>query len=149
MDNKKQVMQHLDRFWNQGDFDRVDDYLSSDFHYKTTFTAEILNRTQYIGFIQQFRDAIPDIRIDVDLIMAEEDHVMTQVSFFGIVEKPVYGIPPSTKVITFHAISIWEIRANRIVSLDTLIDIAGLERQLGLSVAALEPLKVRQASQPQ
>jgi len=148
MDNKKRVMQHLERFWNLGDFDRVDDYLSIDFHYKTTFTAEILNRSQYIEFIQQFREAIPDIRIDVELIMAEDNHVMTQVSFFGIVEKPVYGIPPSAKIITFHAISIWQIKANRIVSLDTLIDIAGLERQLGLTVAALDPLKLRQAMAP-
>lgn len=144
-DNKNLVLQHFDLFWNQGEFDRIGDFLAADFHYKTTFTAEILDAGQYVEFIRQFRQAIPDIRVDVDLVLADEDHAMTQASFFGIVQQPVYGIPPSEKIITFNAMSIWKIKARRIGRLETLIDIAGLERQIGRSISPFRPLKVRQA----
>lgn len=143
IDNKNLVLQHFDLSWNKGEFDKIKEFLSDDFFYKTTFTAEILNAEQYINFINVFRDAIPDLNVEVELIMSEGNHVMSQVSFFGIVEKMIYGIPASDKVITFNAVSIWEINFNKIISVDTLIDMSGLERQIGASVSPLKPLKVR------
>lgn len=143
IENKNLVLKHLDLSWNKGEFDRVKDFLSDEFHYKTTFTSEILDREQYIDFIQAFRVAIPDVAVDVELIMSEGNHVMSQISFFGIVEQMIYGIPASDKVITFNAVNIWEINFNRIISLDTLIDVSGLERQIGQRISPLKPLKVR------
>ena len=143
IDNKKLVLQHIDLSWNRGEFDRVQDILSENFHYKTTFTNEILDAEQYIRFIQKFREAIPDISVEVELIMSEDSHVMTQISFFGTVQKMIFGIPASDKVITFNAVSIWEISLNRISNLDTLIDVSGLERQVGLAMSPLTPLGSR------
>lgn len=143
IDNKQLVLQHLDLSWNKGEFDKIKDFLSDSFFYKTTFTDEILNAEQYIGFINNFRESLPDLNVDVELIMSEGKHVMSQISFFGIVEKTIYGIPASDRVITFNAVSIWEINLDKIISLDTLIDIMGLERQIGHSISPLKPLKVR------
>lgn len=143
IDNKQLVLQHLDLSWNKGEFDKIKEYLSDNFFYKTTFTDEILNAEQYIGFINNFRESLPDLNVDVELIMSEGNHVMSQISFFGIVEKTIYGIPASDRVITFNAVSIWEINLDKIISLDTLIDIMGLERQIGQSISPLKPLKVR------
>jgi steroid delta-isomerase-like uncharacterized protein len=145
-DNKQLVQRHLNLAWNQGAFDEISHFLAADFHYKTTFTDEILDAPRYIEFIQVFREAMPNLMLEVELAMAEGKHVMTQVSFFGIVEKPVYGIPASDKIITFHAMSVWEVQGKRIISLDTLIDIAGLERQLGIQVMPHRPLKARLSS---
>ena len=143
IDNKQLVLQHLDLSWNRGEFDKIKDFLADNFFYKTTFTDEILNREQYIQFIEGFRQAIPDLNIEVELIMSEASHVMSQISFFGVVEHPIYGIPASDRVITFNAVSIWEINFNKIISLDTLIDIMGLERQIGHHISPLKPLRVR------
>lgn len=142
-DNKILVLKHIDLSWNRGEFDRVQDILSENFHYKTTFTNEILDGEQYIQFIQKFREAIPDISVEVELIMSEDNHVMTQISFCGIVEKMIFGIPASDRVITFNAVSIWEINLKRISNLDTLIDMSGLERQVGTDVSPLTPLGSR------
>jgi predicted ester cyclase len=114
-DNKELVLRHLNLAWNQGAFDEISNFLAADFHYKTTFTDEILDAPRYIEFIQVFREAMPNLVLEVELAMAEGQHVMTQVSFFG----------------------------KRIISLDTLIDIAGLERQLGIQVMPFRPLKAR------
>ena len=137
------VLQHIDLSWNKGEFEQIKDYLSDHFFYKTTFTDEILNSQQYIAFIQEFREAMPDLSVEIDLVMSDENHVMTKISFFGSVVKTIYGIPASNKVIAFNAISIWGMNLDKIISLDTLIDLTGLERQLGVHISPLKPLRIR------
>ncbi|MDH5392045.1 MAG: ester cyclase [Gammaproteobacteria bacterium] len=142
-DNKALVLEHLDLSWNKGDFGKIKDFLSKRFFYKTTFTDEILDTKQYIDFINVLREAIPDLSVELELIMADKQHVMTQVSFLGAVVKAFYGIPASNKIITFPAVSIWEIDDGKIISLDTLIDMSGLERQIGTTVRPQIPLNIR------
>ena len=143
IDNKNLILQHLDLSWNKGEFNRIKEFLSDRFYYKTTFTDEILDASRYIEFISILREAIPDLSVDIELIMAEGNHVMTQISFFGQVMIPFFGIPASNKIITFSAISIWEIENNKIKSLDTLIDMTGLSRQIGEPVSPQIPLSIR------
>jgi steroid delta-isomerase-like uncharacterized protein len=141
--NKNIVLQHLDLIWNKGEINNVKYLLSERFYYKTTFTDEILNTEQYIEFIEVLKNAIPDLSVDVELIMAENNLVMTQTSFVGEVVNSVYGIPASSKIITFPAVSVWEIKDQKIVSLDTLIDITGVSRQIGSVVSPQIPLNIR------
>ena len=141
--NKNIILQHLNMSWNKGELEDLKNHLSDCFYYKTTFTDEILNGEQYIRFIETLRDAIPNLSVDVEMVMSDDNHVMTQVSFIGEVTKSIYGIPASNRLITFPAISIWEIENNKIISLDTLIDITGVSRQIGSPVSPQMPLNTR------
>lgn len=142
-DNKRLISTHIHMAWNRGEFDKLKGTLARQFYYKTTFTDEILNADEYIGLIASLRDAIPDIVVEIEAIMAEKDRVMTQVSFIGQVNKSVYGIPVSDKIISFPAMTIWEIEKGRIVSVDTLMDITGISRQVGKPISPQVPLDVR------
>jgi len=142
-DNKYLVSTHIQLAWNSGEYEKLKQTLSKNFFYKTTFTDEILNADQYIGLIALLRDSIPDISVKIDLIMAENDAVMTRVSFSGKVEKSIYGIPVSDKEITFSAMSIWEIDKNKIANTDTLIDMTGVSRQVGAEISPQIPLNIR------
>ena len=143
MEKKNLILRHLDLSWNLGEFDRIKDFLSDSFYYKTTFTDEILNADQYIEFISTLRNSIPDISVTIELIMQQDNHVMTQTSFIGEVVEPFYGIPASNRIITFPAISIWEVSEDKIRSVDTLIDMTGVSRQIGLPVSPQVPLDTR------
>ncbi len=143
MHNKNLILRHLDLSWNKGEFAKIKSFLSERFFYKTTFTDEILNADQYIELIQVLREAMPDLSVDIELIMSEDNRVMTQISFFGPVVKKFYGIPASDKIITFPAISIWEIEDNKITSVDTLIDMTTIGRQIGMPVSPQIPLSIR------
>lgn len=143
LDNKSIVFQHLDTAWNKGELKNLKHNLSNGFFYKTTFTDEILNANQYLHFIETLRDAIPNLSVDIEMSMSDGNHVMTQVSFIGEVTKSFYGIPASPRLITFPAISIWKIENNKISSLDTLIDITGISRQIGSAVSPQMPLNTR------
>lgn len=140
---KQLILQHIDLSWNQGEFDQTKALLSDNFYYKTTFTDEILDADDYIEFISTLREAIPDISLDIELIMSDKNYVMTQISFIGEVMSPFYGIPASKKIITFPAVSIWETQKNKITSVDTLIDITGVSRQIGSPVTPQKPLNAR------
>jgi len=143
IENKNLILRHLDLSWNKGEFDKIKNFLSERFFYKTTFTDEILDADAYIAFIQVLREAMPDLSVDIELIMSEENRVMTQVSFFGPIVKMFYGIPASDKIITFPAISVWEIEDSKITSVDTLIDMTGISRQIGMPVSPQIPLSIR------
>lgn len=137
------VEEYLNLSWNEGEYGRLNKFIAPNFHYKTTFTDDILNLDQYIGFIKAFRKAMPDLMLDIDETMSDGNRVMTSISFSGIVESPFYGIPASDKIITFPAISLWSVLNGQITSLNTLIDISGIERQLGSDLSTSLPLKAR------
>ena len=141
--NKKLISTHIHMAWNRGEFEKLKHTLARQFFYKTTFTDEILNAEQYIGLIAALRDAIPDLLLEIEIIMAEKDKVMTQVSFIGQVTKSVFGIPVSDKIISFPAMSVWELENGRITSVDTLMDITGISRQLGEPISPQVPLSIR------
>lgn len=142
-DNKYIVSTHIHLAWNSGEYDKLKQTLSKNFFYKTTFTDEILNADQYMGLVELLRDSIPDLSVRIDLIMAEDNAVMTRVNFTGKVEKSIYGIPVSDKEITFSAMSIWEIEKDKIANVDTLIDMTGISRQVGTEITPQIPLSIR------
>jgi len=141
--NKRLISTHIHMAWNRGEFEKLKHTLTRQFFYKTTFTDEILNADQYIGLIAALRDAIPDLLLEIEMIMAEKNNVMTQVSFIGQVKKTVFGIPVSDKIISFPAMSVWELDNGKISSVDTMMDITGISRQLGEPISPQVPLSIR------
>lgn len=134
--NKQLIYEHLQLSWNEGRFDELRKIVLPDFYYQTTFTDDILHLEQYIKFIQLFRMAIPELSVDVEEIMCEGNRVMSHISFGGAVTESFLGIPASNKIITLQAVSFWTIKRDKIASLETLIDISGIERQLGMSISS-------------
>jgi len=128
--------------WGEGDFDALRRLAVPQFYYQTTFNENILDIDQYIGFVSTFRKTMPELILDIEESMSDGGRVMTYVSFSGSVEQPFYGIPPTSKIITFPAVSLWNIENNKVKTLNTLIDISGVERQLGVTLSPSQPLDV-------
>lgn len=145
-ENKKLISTHIHQAWNMGHFEKLKFSLASQFFYKTTFTDEILNQQQYFDLIATLREAIPDLLVEIEVIMAEKNKVMTQVSFIGQVRKEIYGIPPSNMIINFPAMTVWEIENKRIISADTLMDMTGISRQIGQPIQPQVPLRIRDSA---
>lgn len=134
-DNENLVANHLQLSWNEGRYEELRNIVQDTFYYQTTFTDDILDLEQYIKYIQLFRMAMPDLILHVEELMSKDDRVMSHISFCGSVAMPFLGIPASDKIITFPAVSFWDIRKGKISSLNTLIDISGIERQLGVPLS--------------
>jgi len=140
-DNEQLVIDHINLVWNEGEFSTLKGLVSSGFYYQTTFTDDILNLEQYIAFAEAFRESMPELSVIIEETMVKGARVMTHVSFSGIIEKAVFGIPTSDRIIAFPAVSFWEVRHGKIGSLDTLIDITGISRQVGVPISPELTLK--------
>ena len=134
-ENEQLVIDHLNLAWNEGEFSTLRGLVTPGFYYQTTFTDDILNLEQYIAFVDSFREAMPELEVTIEETMVSGDRVMSHTSFMGTLEKTIFGIPASDRIIAFPAISFWDIRHTKIACLNTMIDITGISRQVGIPIA--------------
>lgn len=132
----------IDLAWNKGQYNLLRQYCSDNFHYHTTFNQQILDFDGYVAYVKTFRRCMPDLTLTVEEIMVKGDHAMVHSILSGTIEKSFFGLPASDKLITFSAISTVDIYKGKIKSLDSMIDIAGIQRQVGQNIAVDFPLKM-------
>jgi steroid delta-isomerase-like uncharacterized protein len=128
--------------WNEGTFNLLQQYCTSDFHYHTTFNEQVLGFSGYVAFVKTFRRCMPDIELVIEEVMVKGEHAMVHSILSGTIQKPFFGLPASPKLITFSAISTLDIYRNKVSSLDSMIDIAGIQRQVDGPIAVNFPLDV-------
>ena len=129
-DNKAVAKKFLDLSWRKGNLKELEAISTENFYYQTTFTDKILSIKEYFDYIAIFRTAMPDIMLDIEETMCEGNRVMTHISFSGTIKESFYGIPATKNIIAFPAVSLWDIKNGKVASLNTLIDIRGIENQL-------------------
>jgi predicted ester cyclase len=71
-------------------------------------------------------------------VVAEGDRIVTQSLFCGTLIKPIFGFISSANVVTFSAVSFWEIKKGQIHSQNTLLDIVEMMRQMNYANKSLE-----------
>jgi steroid delta-isomerase-like uncharacterized protein len=129
-DNKKLVLKFIELTWNQGRFNLARSLVSRDF----TYHASLLNQTFEFDMaakvMQVIRHSMEDFEVMIEEVVAEGDQVVTQSSFCGTLIKPMFGFQPSKNVVTFAAVSFWQIKKGQIHSSSTLLDTAELMRQM-------------------
>lgn len=139
-EHKRLVRNNLNLTWNKGKLSIVEQLLSPDFYYKTSFNDALLTRSEYLEYVRVFRRAMPDLELSIEEMMAEGDRVISRITFSGTVEKDFFGIPASDRVIAFEAISMWDISFGKITQLETLLNMSMIERQVKLALPAVQDL---------
>jgi steroid delta-isomerase-like uncharacterized protein len=82
-------------------------------------------------FFSTFRDAFPDIEVEVDELVAEGDRVAVATTFTGTHTGSIMGMEPTGKRVSVTGIDIVRVAEGRIVEHRGLTDVVGLMRQLG------------------
>jgi steroid delta-isomerase-like uncharacterized protein len=100
------------------------------FRYQTTFREGFRDFDGYVEYVEDIRRSVPDLEVTIEEMMAEDDKVITFSTFCGSFNKPLFGMPANGKVIAFSAASIWTIARGKIVEQTTMVDLAGLQKQL-------------------
>jgi len=129
-ENKALVEKHIDLSWNKGKYGLLQQIVSKGFRYQTTFKDDFKDFNDYIEYVEDIRRSVPDLEVTIEEIMAEDDKVITFSTFCGSFNKPLFGMPANGKVIAFSAASIWKISRGKVVEQTTMVDLAGLKKQL-------------------
>lgn len=104
--------------WNGGNTDRAPEF----------FAGPLLEEA--LGLHDSLLTAFPDLRIDIDDIIAEDDKVVLRLTFRGTHDGPFRGIEPTGRKISFTAIRIYRAADGKFTESWANQDALGLLRQL-------------------
>jgi steroid delta-isomerase-like uncharacterized protein len=81
-------------------------------------------------FFSMFRDAFPDVEVQIDEMVAEGDRVAVATTFTGTHDGELMGVAPTGRRVSVTGIDIVRVADGQIVEHRGLTDIVGLMRQL-------------------
>jgi steroid delta-isomerase-like uncharacterized protein len=81
-------------------------------------------------FFSMFRDAFPDVTVEIDEIVAEGDRVAVATTFSGTHQGELMGMAPTGRRVAVTGIDVVRVADGKIVEHRGLTDIVGLMRQL-------------------
>jgi steroid delta-isomerase-like uncharacterized protein len=81
-------------------------------------------------FFSMFRDAFPDVTVEIDELVADGDRVAAATTFTGTHTGAIMGVEPTGRRVSVTGIDIVRVSDGRIVEHRGLTDIVGLMRQL-------------------
>jgi steroid delta-isomerase-like uncharacterized protein len=81
-------------------------------------------------FFETFRDAFPDVTVEIDELVEDGDRVAVATTFTGTHTGELMGMAPTGRRVAVTGIDIVRVEDGRIVEHRGLTDIAGLMRQL-------------------
>jgi predicted ester cyclase len=84
------------------------------------------------GIVKLFHDAFPDIRWDIDEMLADGDKVVLRLTMHGTQDGDFFGIPPTNREVTVSGTHIVRIEDGKVVEHWGNNDDLGLMRQLGV-----------------
>lgn len=128
-ERNKKLMGDFIETWNSGKLNELTNYWSPDIvhHTRADHDRESIMKS-YATTMQAF----PDLRWDVDDIIAEGDKVVARLTGHATHTGEFMGVPPTNKKITCRSVDICRIQDDQIVEHWGLLDELAISAQLDL-----------------
>ena len=120
----------LDRPWNHGDLDALDEVLAPEYVAQTPF-GEVRGPEGVKAIITEFRATFPDVSMTIDGQWAEGDTVVSRWTAKGTQQGPLRGIEPTGKQVTFSGVLILRFEGDRAVEAWQHFDRLTMLEQIG------------------
>jgi steroid delta-isomerase-like uncharacterized protein len=134
--NKALIRRLFEEAVNKGNFNVVDESLSTDYVYREPVVGERRGRAGSRELITMYRNAFPDIKITIDEQIAEGDTVVTRWTGIGTHRGELFGVPPTGKTIRVQGVLVSRIVNGKVVEENEMYDALGMLQQLGAVPAA-------------
>ncbi len=128
--NKALVLRFVETLVNQRNAAAIDEFLAPDFVDHNAPPEQPRGAEGVRRVFEHVTTVLADLRSEVIDILAEADKVVLHHKAQARHVGNFMGFPPTGKVLTWHTISIYRIKAGRIAERWGLIDHAGLLRQM-------------------
>lgn len=125
----------FEEVWNKGREEAIDEMFAEDgiAHGLPTENGEpIRGPKDFKPFYRQFREAFPNIKVNVEEIICEGDRVVARCSVKGALEGESLGISPRSQPIDFTGMVIARIENGKIVEAWNEFDFMKMYSQLGV-----------------
>lgn len=133
--NKELMHRWFDQVWNKGNASAIDELLAEDavIHgLADPSGAPVTGRKAFHEFHSQFRSGFPDIVIDVEDCIAEDDKVVARCNVRAKHSGELMGFGPTDADVDFTGIAIIRVNNGRIVEAWNNFDFLKMNKQLGV-----------------
>ena len=134
-ENKAIIQRYLDGFFNQGDLTVVDELIAVDFVDHGSGSYDPRGVEDFKQSVISFREAYPDLHVEIEHIVAEGDKVAYRFKTSGTQQIDFFGIPPTGKPLVLTGNIIDRIEDGKIVERWENFDEMGFMTQLGFTLA--------------
>ena len=130
-ENKALVRRILERGWNAGDLSVFDAAYSPDVMLYTTPEPEGVAGVDHIKELcTSYRRAFPDVRFVVEDQIAEDDMVVTRITWHGTHRGEWDGMRPTGQRVTGRSVLIHQVHDGKVVARLSLADRQGVRDQI-------------------
>jgi steroid delta-isomerase-like uncharacterized protein len=128
--------------FNQGKLDAIDEVIADNHVDHAIRPPGVPSGKEGLKvLVKSQRSAFPDLKIVIDLQVAEGDLVVQHATSTGTMKGEFAGMPPSGKTAKWEAIHISRIKDGKIVEHWMVQDQLGMLRQLGFMPATAAPAR--------
>ena len=125
----------IQQIFNQGELSRIRDFVAAD-----AWNHEVgdepappgLGPEYFADLVRLYREAFPDLQIEIQAQVAEEDRVVTCLRLKGTQQNPLLGIPSHGKAMEVEGIRVDRFVGDKIAESWFQWDSVGMLRQLGV-----------------
>jgi steroid delta-isomerase-like uncharacterized protein len=129
--DSKDVVRRLYALLDSGNLDGLRELLSDALICRYAGIPAPFDKQGFVGFLEAFRAAFPDMQHSLDRQIAEGDRVVTSLTFRGTHRGDLQGISASGRRVEVRAFNIHRIVAGRIVEGESVVDMLSLMQQIG------------------
>ena len=135
--NRALVLRFYEEVWNRGNVDAAREVFAPDYvRHDLRPSAALPGPDGQVKIAAEFRAAFPDLRMTVDLIVAEDDLVAARWTTSGTHTGPWADVAPTGAQVTFSGMNVFRVREGKVVELWNHRDDLGVMEQLGARVFA-------------
>ena len=128
--NKERVRRYLDEVWNEGDIEGSAAYLAPGYRRHLGPGVEPLDVDGQRVRLQGFRTAFPDVKLEIEQMVAEGDLVAFRFTLTGTHLGPFQGIDPTGVKVNVPGLDLVRLRDGRLTEHWGGADLAILKGQL-------------------
>lgn len=130
-DNKRLLHRYVSEVWENANLEALHDFLADDYRRHVSPRLPPLDKEAQIERLAGFRAAFPDIALQVEDVMGEDDRIAFRSTITGTHDGELAGLQPTGRRVTVGLVDVIRVESGRFAEQWGGPDMADMFRQLG------------------
>jgi steroid delta-isomerase-like uncharacterized protein len=129
---KTAIYRYFQELWNGGDPTAADTLLAPDVVIRGSLGVTVRGPEGFRKYARMVRAALPDLRVEVEGLIAEGDRVAARVRYTGTHLGTLYGVEPTRRPVSYPGVTLFRVAAGQIIEVWAVGDMISLMTQVGV-----------------
>ncbi|MDQ4128857.1 MAG: ester cyclase [Actinomycetota bacterium] len=131
-EESKAIVRQFWGVWEEGNIDLVDELLAPDYvNHSPGIPDQPAGPEGVKAVVSMFRSGMPDLRVIVEDMIAEDDKVAVRYTLEGTHEGELFGLPPTGRRLSIKSITVERVSEGKIREHWRITDSLDMMQQLG------------------